>query len=148
MKAWSWFTMGVMAGIIFVLSYALMAREGMPAAYGQTAIGEGQSGVLVASGGVLQSTNDIFWVLYKRTPSEGEKKLLGKTFEGDRLTLCTYRAISGGGPTGQGRILLISARDITYDMKVVGLDPDTIKSVKDIKKAYEDAVKKSEADNR
>jgi len=148
MKAWSWFTMGVMSGIIVVLAYALMSRDGMPSAYAQTAIGEGQSGVLVASGGVLQSTNDIFWVLYKRTPSEAEKKLLGKTFEGDRLTLCTYRAIAGGGPTGQGRIMMISARDITYDMKLVGLDPETTKSVKDIKKAFEDAVKKSEADNR
>jgi hypothetical protein len=148
MKTWSWFTMGVMAGIILVLAYALAARDGHHTAYAQSAMGDGSSGVLVASGGVLQSANDIFWVLYKRTPSEAERKLLGKTFEGDRLTLCTYRAVSGGGATGQGKVMLISARDITYDMKLVGLDNETLKSVKDIKKAFEDAVKKADAEKR
>jgi hypothetical protein len=145
MKGWSWFTMGVMAGIIFVLAYALIARDGGSRAYAQTAMGEGSSGVIVASGGVLQSVNDVFWVLYKRSPSESERKLLGKTFEGDRLTLCTYRVVPGGGPTGQGRVMLISARDITYDTKLISLDPQTERSIRDIKKAFEDALKRAES---
>jgi hypothetical protein len=145
MSKGSLFTIGVMSGIITVLFCALFIQQAPPA-YAQTAMGEGGSGIVVATGGLLSSTNDLFWVLYKRTPSEAEKKLLGKNFEGDRLTLCTYRAVSGGGSTGQGRLLLISARDITFDLKLVGLDTDTIKSVKEIKKAYEDALKKAEAD--
>lgn len=139
------FVSGAMAGIIVVLFCALFIQSA-PTAYAQTAMGEGGSGLVVATGGLLSSTNDVFWVLYKRTPSEAEKKLLGKNFEGDRLTLCTYRAISGGGATGQGRLMLIAARDITFDLKLVGLDPDTIKSVKDIKKAYEEALRKAEAE--
>jgi hypothetical protein len=139
------FVIGAMSGIIVVLFCALFVQT-TPPAYAQTAMGEGGSGLVVATGGLLSSTNDVFWVLYKRTPSEAEKKLLGKNFEGDRLTLCTYRAVSGGGATGQGRLMLIAARDITFDLKLVGLDPDTIKSVKEIKKAYEDALKKAEAD--
>lgn len=145
MSKGSLFVIGAMSGIIVVLFCALFVQSA-PAAYAQTAMGEGGSGLVVATGGLLSSTNDVFWVLYKRTPSEAEKKLLGKNFEGDRLTLCTYRAVSGGGATGQGRLMLIAARDITFDLKLVGLDPDTIKSVKEIKKAYEDALKKAEAD--
>jgi hypothetical protein len=141
----SLFTIGAMAGIITVLFAALLVQSSPPA-YGQTAMGEGGGGLVVATGGLLSSTNDLFWVLYKRTPSEAERKLLGRNFEGDRLTLCTYRAMSGGGSTGQGRILLIAARDVTFDLKLVGLDVDTIKSVKDIKKAYEDALKKADSD--
>lgn len=142
----SLFLTGAMAGIIVVLFCALFVQTGVTPAYAQSAMGEGGSGLVVATGGLLSSTNDVFWVLYKRSPSEAERKLLGKNFEGDRLTLCTYRAVSGGGATGQGRLLLIAARDITFDLKLVGLDPDTIKSVKDIKKAYEDALKKAESD--
>lgn len=145
MSKGSLFVIGAMSGIIVVLFCALFVQSA-PTAYAQTAMGEGGSGLVVATGGLLSSTNDVFWVLYKRTPSEAEKKLLGKNFEGDRLTLCTYRAVSGGGATGQGRLMLIAARDITFDLKLVGLDPDTIKSVKEIKKAYEDALKKAEAD--
>lgn len=145
MSKGSLFTIGVMSGIIVVLACALFVQTAPPS-YAQSAMGDGSSGLVVATGGLLSSTNDLFWVLYKRPPSEAEKKLLGKNFDGDRLTLCTYRAISGGGATGQGRLLLIAARDITFDLKMVGLDTDTIKSVKEIKKAYEDALKQADKD--
>lgn len=142
MSKGSLFTVGAMTGIITVLMAALFVQQ-TPPAYGQTAMNEAGAGLVVATGGLLSSTNDIFWVLYKRTPSEGEKKLLGKNFEGERLTLCTYRAIAGRAAGEQGRVMLIAARDITYDVKMVGLDPETIDNVKKIKKAYEDAVDKA-----
>lgn len=142
MKPYSWFLMGAMSGVILVLGYALMARDNAGSAYAQTALSEGQSGLLVASGGVLQSTNDIFWVLYKRPPTEKERKILGKNFEGpDRLTLCTYRVMPGGGHSGQGRVVLIGIRDITYDLKLLAGDQDTYKSIQEILKLYETATK-------
>ena len=136
----SLFTVGSMTGIILVLFAALLVQQNPAPAYGQAAMGDPGSGIVVATGGLLSSTNDLFWVLYKRMPTESEKKLLGKSFEGERLTLCTYRAVNGA-PNSPGRVVLISARDISWDVKLFSLDAETKKNVNEIREAYDKAVK-------
>lgn len=136
------FAMGAMAGIIAVLSAALFLREGMPEAVAQSAIQDSGSGIVAATGGVLPAANDIFWVLNKRYPGELERKLLGKNFEGERVTLCVYRVVAGGGKSGQGQVYLIAARDITYDLKMEYLDNETRDSIREIRSKYNEELDK------
>lgn len=146
MNKWAYYGMGLMSGVILVLLTIVFLRDGASyeAHAGSRSGGMGAAdwSLMTATGGVLQQTQDVMYIVYKRPAGENEKKLLGKSFEGDRITLCAYRVFPSGG-MNQGTVKLITAREISYDLKLIASDPDTLRSFKEIKKAYDDAVKKA-----
>jgi hypothetical protein len=84
--------------------------------------------------------------MYMRPPGEKERIVLGKDFEGDRATMSVYKSYLNAGVTRMGDTKLAYSREIAYDMKLFGMDSDTITEVKQIKKAYEDELKKGDRD--
>lgn len=92
----------------------------------------------------VASRPDTVFIVYGRTPGDKEKIVLGKDFEGDRITLSVYKAYLNAGPTRLGDTKLAYSREISYDTRLFGMDSDTLAEVKQIKKAYEDETKKAD----
>ena len=123
--------MGIMAGIIFVLAFLLLAQHNEQVAYASSSPQDtgGAGGTFMATGGTGQNQTDMIWILYRRA---GKRKTPGKTSTANlagpnRLTLCAYRMGQGNRP----RMQLLSARDISYDVEMLeysnsGLDVATV----------------------
>lgn len=131
MLKWSYFSMGAMAGIIAVLSFALMAQQQSNLAYAAPNNpwqDNNQQGLIVQAGGATQNQNDCLWVLNKHQPlikpKEGaQDKELQAPF---KYSLCLYRIVRNGE-----QMKLVACRDITYDMELVELynDRPTVKDI-------------------
>lgn len=152
---WVFFSLGFLPAVIVVMALALMASESriipapksrllsqdsmvlmVPAGTG-TAAGAGGAGAGVAS------QNSHLWVLTVRQPTEAERKLIGGNFEGLRFNLGAYRAEPWGGWSKQGQVTFVSARDISYDTKLISLDSKGMQEIQQLRKAWDDAVEKS-----
>lgn len=92
----------------------------------------------------VASRPDTLFIVYGRSPGDKEKIVLGKDFEGDRITLSVYKAYLNAGPTRLGDTKLAYSREISYDTRLFGIDPDTLAEVKQIKKAFEDEAKRAD----
>jgi hypothetical protein len=118
MQKWSYFSMGIMSGIIAVLLTVVVLENREPRAEAsplQTADSAAGAGLLIGTGASQANQNDILWVIYKR-PGEAGPSDVKKS---ERLTLCCYQ-VSNGART----IKLAAVRDISYDMDLMELSND------------------------
>ena len=130
MQKWSYFSMGIMAGIIAVLMTVVVMQNHEPKAYGSApqASDNTGTGLMLATGGATANQPDILWVInkHKTTARAGAdpKDVVGAKDE--RITLCCYQVLTGGR-----KIKLVGVRDISFDMDLIELENDK-PSVKDI----------------
>jgi hypothetical protein len=134
---WTFFTMGIMAGIITVLLVAVLMTHHEPPAFAempampatpQTADNTGQ-GLMLATGASTSNQNDILWVIHKhKAPARaggGDSKDVVASKD-ERITLCCYQVTIGGR-----KIRLVGVRDISFDMDLLELENDK-PSVKEV----------------
>jgi hypothetical protein len=118
MQKWSYFSMGIMSGIIAVLLTVVVLENREPRAEAsplQTADSAAGAGLLIGTGASQANQNDILWVIYKRPAETGPSDVK----KSERLTLCCYQ-VSNGART----IKLAAVRDISYDMDLMELSND------------------------
>jgi hypothetical protein len=92
----------------------------------------------------VASRPDTLYIIYMRNPSEKEKMVLGKDFEGERMTMGVYKSNLNEGITRMGDTKLAFVREVSYDARLFGIDPETVHQVKEIKKAFEEEAKKGD----
>ncbi len=143
-QKWTFFAIGVMAGVIAVLGYALILQAHSPKAAAQAGGGDtnAQAGITVATGGSQQNINDVCWILYKH-PGHQKKDESGTTVDNllnkpEMLTLACYQV------TNNARGLkLVGVRNISWDMDLLELSNEK-PSVPDIVKFLRDEQKKKD----
>lgn len=147
-QKWTFFAIGVMAGIIAILSFALVLQSMTPKAHAQAAGGElSAAGIVVATGGSQQNINDVCWVLIKH-PNDGASaggdgtttasKVMDKK---EYLSLACYKVDDNGR-----KMKLVGIRNITWDIDLIELNNDK-PTVMEIIKALKDEEKKKK-DNK
>ena len=130
MQKWTYFTMGIMAGLIFLLGGALLMQGREPAAYAAPLQGvdKGEKYIL-ATGSSEPNRYDMLWVLHQHQPhpklrprGEDEAGIL----KGEQITLCLYKIERQGE-----RMKLVAARDIAYDIELQDFnqEPPTAREV-------------------
>lgn len=128
---------GVAVGLLGALVAMASNRDYIPRAEAQAVQSDaGTSTVIMGTGGSTPNTNDLCWLFMK----DHAKDKTGK--EHERYSLCLYKA------TNNGQMFdLIGEREVTYDMKATLLPPNikTAFPPKDLKKAWEDTVRKEQA---
>ena len=137
MQKWSYFSMGIMAGLIMLLLTVVIMQSHENKAYAfppaalQAADNTGQ-GLMLATGGATSQQADILWVIHKhKAPARaggGDTKDIVSTKD-ERITLCCYQVLTGGR-----KIKLVGVRDISFDMDLMELENDK-PSVRDIVEA-------------
>lgn len=118
MQKWSYFSMGIMSGVIAVLLTVVVLENREPRAEAwplQTADSAAGAGLLIGTGASQANQNDILWIIYKRPGETGPSDMK----KSERLTLCCYQ-VSNGART----IKLAAVRDISYDMDLMELSND------------------------
>lgn len=124
----------------------LPARE---TAWAQPVVARGENGEMLLAGaaGDLQDTRNLIYVIHKRRLTGRESKWLKKLdadYPEERITLCVYRMMPGGGkgPNGSpGRLLYM--RDITWDLMLLGGDQATADEVLQNKKWLDKQLRKA-----
>ena len=130
MQKWSYFSMGIMAGIIAVLMTVVVMQNHEPKAYAasQATDNTGQ-GLMLATGGATAQQADVLWVINKhKAPARagaGDPKDIVNAKD-ERITLSCYQVT-----TGARKIKLVAVRDISFDQDLIELENDK-PSVKDI----------------
>lgn len=119
MQKWSFFSVGIMAGIIAVLLTVIIMQNREPAAYGMAPnnVDNTGAGMLMGVGGSAPQQSDILWVLWKhpavkRPGADPTKDITASKDE--RLTLCCYQVANGART-----VKMVAVRDITFDMDIV-----------------------------
>ena len=142
MQKWSYFSMGIMAGIIAVLLTVVVLQNHEPQAHAaspQAADNTGQ-GLMLATGGATSQQADILWVINKhKAPARAgadTKDVVNSKDE--RITVCCYQVQTGGR-----KIKLVGVRDISFDLDLMELENDK-PSVKDIVEALRKAQPRPE----
>ena len=134
MQKWSYFSMGIMAGIIAVLLTVVVTQNREPQAYAAPAPASPQSadntgqGLMLATGGATNNMVDCLWVINKHKAggkAGGDSKDVVSQKD-ERITLCCYQVLQGGR-----KIKLVGVRDISFDMDLIELENDK-PGVKDI----------------
>jgi hypothetical protein len=144
MQKWSYFSMGIMAGIIAVLFTVVVSQNREPQAYAavapaQAADNTGQ-GLMLATGGATANQVDVLWVINKHKAvarAGGDSKDVVSSKD-ERITLCCYQVLTGGR-----KIKLVGVRDISFDMDLMELENDK-PTVKEIVEALRKAAPKPE----
>ena len=160
MQKATFFSMGMLAGIVVLLAFALLYQinENELQASSSSLLRQDLSGAetICVQGGSGPDMRDMLWVLYRRkgrpkaapAPEENTGRRPGRAPEepppnvaGEfQLTLAVYEL----GQASRGRLTLKGVRDITYDVEVPELNSGQ-PSVRDIKSQLEDAARR-EAD--
>ena len=123
--------MGIMAGIIFVLAFLLLAQHNEQVAYASSSPQDtgGAGGTFMATGGTGQNQTDMIWILYRRgvvRKTGKDAAAMAKLTGPNRLTLCAYRMGQGTRPKMQ----FLSARDISFDVEMLDFNSSpTVNSV-------------------
>jgi hypothetical protein len=131
MQKWSYFSVGIMAGIIAVLLTVVVMQNREPAAWAAPAtpqaVDNTGAGLMMGTGASQQNQMDILWVVYKRPAAKragaDAKDAVAKD---ERITLCAYQIGNGAR-----QVKLAAVRDISYDMDLLELANDR-PHVKDI----------------
>jgi hypothetical protein len=124
---WTYVATGVMTGIIGVLLTVVIAQNREPQAWAAPqSVDNNQNGLMLGTGGATTQTQDILWVIYKRTAAAtagGKDSLLTKS---EKITLCCYQVANGAR-----NMKLVAVRDISFDMDVVeyGNDKPHVKDI-------------------
>ena len=141
MAKWSYFSMGIMAGIIAVLLTVVVMQNREPIADAampatppfQTADNNGQ-GLMLATGGATSQQQDILWVIYKRpAPRKAGADSKDITAKDERITVGCYQVQTGGR-----QMKLVAVRDISFDLDVLEWmndKPHVKEIVEDLRKA-------------
>ena len=132
MPKWSYFSIGIMAGVIAVLLTVVVMQNREPQAYAAPAAPQATDntgqGLMLATGGATSQQADILWVIHKHKAAAragGDSKDVVAQKE-ERITLCCYQVMTGGR-----KIKLVGVRDISFDMDLLELENDK-PSVKDV----------------
>lgn len=141
MQKWSYFSMGIMAGIILVLLTVVITQNREPKAYGAAAqaVDNTGQGLMIGTGSATSQMNDVLWVIYKHAASRkagGSDKDV--TAKDERITLCCYQVANGARS-----IKLAAVRDISFDLDVVEWQNDK-PHVKDIIEELKKTLPKSD----
>lgn len=130
MQKWSYFSMGIMAGIIAVLLTVVVMQNREPLAHASTvqSVDNTGSGLMMGVGASQQNQNDIVWVVYKRPAprkagADAKESLISKD---ERITLACYQIGNGAR-----QMKLAAVRDISFDLDIVEIANDR-PHVKDI----------------
>lgn len=137
-QKWTYFTIGIMAGVIAVLATVLLMQPkdtlASPTALQDSAQ---QAGIALSTGGSQQNIQDVLWVLHKRhVANKAGGDTADITKKDERLTLCCYQVTNNA----KG-MRLVSVRDISFDMDLIEYKNEP-PSVKDIVEALEKEQKK------
>jgi hypothetical protein len=142
-QKWAFFAIGVMAGIIGLLSFALLLQARTPSADAATQDNNPAAGIVVATGGSQQNMNDICWILFKRL---APKKAGGDatTTEGvmhkdEYLTLGCYRVTDNGK-----RMTFVGMRNISWDLDLIEYQNEKPTVMEIIKALREEEKKKKD----
>jgi len=143
---WTYFAIGAMAGIIGVLSFALLLQARTPTADAATQDNNPAAGIVVATGGSQQSLTDVCWVLSKRLAPEkagGEASTVdGVMHKKEFLTLGCYRVIDNGR-----KMMLVGVRNISWDLDMYEYMNEK-PSVMELIKLLREEEKKNKKDNK
>src|SRR5437762_10013052 len=102
MQKWSYFSMGIMAGIIAVLFTVVVSQNREPQAYAATTPASPQAadntgqGLMLATGGATSQQADILWVINKHKAvarAGGDSKDVVSAKD-ERITLCCYQVMT------------------------------------------------------
>ena len=141
MHKWSIFSVGILTGIVGVLSTIVVMQNREPQAFAAPAapqaVDNTGQGLMLATGGATANQADILWVINKhKAPSHvGDAKDVVNQKE-ERITLCCYQVMTGGR-----KIKLVGVRDISFDLDLMELENDK-PTVKDIVEALRKAQPK------
>ena len=146
-QKWTFFAVGVMAGIIAILGCALLLQAKGPQAHAANAITQDsnpQAGILIATGGSQQNIQDCVWILFKRPsdkkPDEGTGTVADSVLnKPEHLSLACYQV------TNNGRMVkLVGVRNISWDMDLIELNNDKPQVMEIIKALRDEAKKKKD----
>ena len=128
MQKWTYFSMGIMAGLVLLLGGALLVQGREPAAYAKQAV-DNQGGFALVTGSSEPNRHDMLWVLHKHDPHP-KLRIRGDDdagiLKGQQITLVLYKIERQGE-----RMKLVAARDIAYDIELQDFnqEPPTAKEV-------------------
>jgi len=122
MQKWTYFTMGIMAGLILLLGGALLMQGREPAAHAMQGV-DNQRGFILATGSSEPNRYDMLWVLHKHAPHP-KLKVRGEEGEGilkgELMSLCLYKIERQGE-----KMKFVAARDIAYDIELRDFNQET-----------------------
>lgn len=145
MQKWSYFSMGIMSGLILLLLTVVVMQNhenkayAFPPAAVQATDNTGQ-GLMLATGGATSQQADILWVIHKHkaTARAGADTKDIVNAKDERITLSCYQVLVGGR-----KIKLVGVRDISFDMDLIEWENDK-PSVKDVVETLRKAMPKPE----
>jgi hypothetical protein len=125
MQKWTYFSMGIMAGLILLLGGALLMQGREPSAYAAPMQGvDNQGKFTVAVGSSEPNRYDMLWVLHEHPPHP-KLKVRGEDgdagiMKGQLMSLCLYKIERQGE-----KMKLVAARDIAYDIELQDYNQET-----------------------
>lgn len=123
MQKWTYFSMGIMAGLILLLGGALLMQGREPAAHAAPQSVDNQGAFTLAVGSSEPNRYDMLWVLHKHQPHP-KLRIRGEDdagiLKGEQITLCLYKVERQGE-----RMKLVAARDIAYDIELQDFNQET-----------------------
>jgi hypothetical protein len=145
MQKWSYFSMGIMAGIIAVLLTVVVMQNREPLAHASTlqSVDNTGSGLMMGIGASQQNQNDIVWVVYKRPAPRkaGADSKDAAVSKDERITLAAYQIGNGARS-----MKLAAVRDISFDLDIVEIANDK-PHVRDIIEEIKKTLPKGEKGN-
>jgi hypothetical protein len=136
MQKWGYFAMGTMAGIILVLTFALLGQQQGNLAHASSYVQDGPGTLHISRGSATQNQDDCLWVLHKHPPLIKPKETGDKEMQkGEKMSLLLYRITKNGEA-----MKLVAVRDISYDEELMELYNER-PSVKDIYEQLKKTVK-------
>lgn len=115
MQKWTYFTMGIMAGLILLLGGALLMQGRETTAHAMQGV-DNQGAFIVATGSSEPNRYDMLWVLHKHLPHP-KLKVRGEedsgVLKGELMSLCLYKIERQGE-----KMKLVAVRDMAYDVEL------------------------------
>ena len=139
MQKWTYFTMGMMAGLILLLGGALLMQGREPVAHAMMQGVDNQGKFTLAVGSSEPNRYDMLWVLNEHQPhaklrarGEDDAGILKST----QMSLCLYKIERQGE-----KMKLIAARDIAYDIELQDFNQES-PTAKEVIEALRKRMKK------
>lgn len=138
MQKWTYFSMGIMAGLILLLGGALLMQGREPAAHAMQSV-DNQGKFTLAVGSSEPNRYDMLWVLHEHPPHP-KLKVRGEDdagiLKGTQMSLCLYKIERQGE-----KMKLVAARDIAYDIELQDFNQET-PTAKEVLKSLSGRMKK------
>ena len=138
-QKWTFFAIGIMAGVIAVLATMLLMQPRETHAANAAQDSAQQAGIVMGTGGSQQNFTDVVWILHKRpAPKKAGADTSDITNKDERLTLCAYQ-VGNNAKT----IRLVGVRDVSFDMDLIEYKNEA-PTVKEIVEALKKQQKKND----